>query len=277
MIKLFASDLDGTLLNYDHLVDDKVNLAIQTVLDAGYTFSIATGRSMHLDEAKVMGFVDGIYQISMNGALIKDPQGNVVFYQTMDKDIVLELVEKYKNSRVEVAGIEKTYTTLDEPSFREDFMKRATWGLEHLSESYAQYIRNIVFNTTIDDLKNIEVLKMNLRLDGKDKEELLDYVKQHSDRIVDSYSSPTMDEITSIGIDKKVAVCKLAEYLGLNEDEVAVYGDNGNDLEMLQHFKHSYCPEDGIDLAKQAAHQVIDSCKDYGVSRHIIEAVNNQK
>ena len=46
MIKLFACDLDGTLLNFFHQVDGTVLKAIRTVSDAGLEFAVATGRTM---------------------------------------------------------------------------------------------------------------------------------------------------------------------------------------------------------------------------------------
>jgi len=45
MIKLFACDLDGTLLNLFHTTDDKILAAIREITDAGAHVAAATGRT----------------------------------------------------------------------------------------------------------------------------------------------------------------------------------------------------------------------------------------
>ena len=47
MIKLFASDLDGTLLNYFHHADRVVRAAVREVIASGAHMVLATGRTSH--------------------------------------------------------------------------------------------------------------------------------------------------------------------------------------------------------------------------------------
>ena len=47
MIKLFASDLDGTLLNELHESDEVIFNSIQQVLNKNLYFTIATGRDLN--------------------------------------------------------------------------------------------------------------------------------------------------------------------------------------------------------------------------------------
>ena len=46
MIRLFVSDLDGTLLNENHQLDDRILQSIDFVLDNQCDFAIETGRDM---------------------------------------------------------------------------------------------------------------------------------------------------------------------------------------------------------------------------------------
>ena len=50
MIKLFASDLDGTLLNLLHDTDRTIRDAIREVTASGAHFSVATGRTMRTSQ-----------------------------------------------------------------------------------------------------------------------------------------------------------------------------------------------------------------------------------
>ena len=54
-IQLFASDLDGTLLNEEHLTDSASLDMIAKVFKHGRYFSAATGRSLHRHELERLG------------------------------------------------------------------------------------------------------------------------------------------------------------------------------------------------------------------------------
>ena len=44
-MKLFASDLDGTLLNRNHQSDHRINEGIEKIFEAGHIFTVCTGRN----------------------------------------------------------------------------------------------------------------------------------------------------------------------------------------------------------------------------------------
>lgn len=85
-----------------------------------------------------------------------------------------------------------------------------------------------------------------------------------------------MFEITNVGVDKGAALAWLASYFGYSADEVAVYGDGGNDIAMLQRFTHAYATSNGSDAAKLAAGNVIGSCAFHAVPRHMVKTVREQ-
>ena len=79
MIKLFVTDMDGTLLNREHRISPENRRAVREATAAGVTVTIATGR-MHesaLPYARELG-VD-VPIITYNGALIKSVTGREYF------------------------------------------------------------------------------------------------------------------------------------------------------------------------------------------------------
>ena len=60
------------------------------------------------------------------------------------------------------------------------------------------------------------------------------------------------------------------------EDEVAFYGDGGNDIAMLERFAHAYATRGASDEAKRAAGAVIGSCALHAVPRHIARTVRRE-
>lgn len=78
MIRLFASDMDGTLLNNKGYISDKTIKAVKRLQKSGVTFLINTGRDYHaakreLDEASI-----SCDMICHSGACTYDIYGNVL-------------------------------------------------------------------------------------------------------------------------------------------------------------------------------------------------------
>lgn len=64
--------------------------------------------------------------------------------------------------------------------------------------------------------------------------------------------------------------------LRIAEDEVAVYGDGGNDIAMLKRFRHSYATKNGSDVARAAASAIIGSCATHAVPKHMLATMHKQ-
>lgn len=94
MIKLFASDLDGTLFNVLHTTDPIILGAVRTVLDSGAHFAIATGRFMHTNAQ--FGF-EGlpIEAVCGNGSLVYSREGELIRHVSLDHAFVEELLRAF--------------------------------------------------------------------------------------------------------------------------------------------------------------------------------------
>ena len=96
MIKLFASDLDGTLLNVDHTLDEFIIDTIKKINDNNKIFCIATGRSMYDEHIDDFRCIDGYnYCISLNGALIKDKNNEIVYKKEINHEFVMKMLKKF--------------------------------------------------------------------------------------------------------------------------------------------------------------------------------------
>ena len=88
MIKLIASDMDGTLLNDDHMISDENLKAIRKAQEMGRHFTIVTGR----DYGAVKSYLEECNLkcecILSNGAEYRDVNGNVIESVYMNKNSV---------------------------------------------------------------------------------------------------------------------------------------------------------------------------------------------
>ena len=99
-IKLFVSDIDGTLLLPGKNPSQKNLDAIKKMQEAGIIFTIATGRmySAAVPIAKFAGVTAPI--ISYNGAMIKTLSGEVLHSDYLPPEMVLELINFFEEKNV---------------------------------------------------------------------------------------------------------------------------------------------------------------------------------
>ncbi|WP_304337889.1 HAD family hydrolase, partial [Collinsella tanakaei] len=110
MIKLFASDLDGTLLNATHMVDPVIVSALRTVTKSGAHFAVATGRTMR--SPNDFGFHGvGIEAVCSNGSIILDRDGNTIYHSDVDKGVLEEMLRTFPQVCFECVGLDRTYVT----------------------------------------------------------------------------------------------------------------------------------------------------------------------
>ncbi len=276
MIKLFASDLDGTLLNFFHNVDRTVAAAVREVTDAGAHLVVATGRTMLSNREH--GF-DGlpIEICGSNGAIIVGREGILKTFP-VSPELLEELVPAFPGICFDCVLIDGTYATgapeLRDRSFAADPPLRRI-ALRGMRRTMAASMH---FNTPLSYLLEHEVYKVNCRVPDEGLAcELKAFIADHADLVVNAPFSPVMFELTDPAVDKGASVAWLARHFGYTEDEVAVYGDGGNDIAMLERFEHAYCTSNGSAAAKRAAGTVIGSCAFHAVPRHMVATVRSQR
>lgn len=275
VIKLFAADLDGTLLNALHVTDPVILRSLRQVRAAGRHFSIATGRTLRSNRA--MGFEGNVAVVCANGSLVLDEEGQLIRTATMPPEFVEGIVREFPHAPLEFIGAQQTFHTGTEAEHAAAYgnislLRRVlmrgmsmTGGPEH------------VYECSPERIAGEKICKINAHIKGMDvASEVAAYIADWSDRVVNAPFDPSMFEVTAKGVNKGEAVAWLAGYLGVSQDEVAVYGDGGNDIAMLERyadFGHAYATSNGSDAAKRAAGNVIGACALHAVPRHMLRSL----
>lgn len=73
-------------------------------------------------------------------------------------------------------------------------------------------------------------------------------------------------DVISLGGSKAIGVEKYMEYRGYTKDQVYAFGDNLNDMEMLQYVGHGVAMGNAPDAVKQAAKYVTKAVGDDGIA-----------
>lgn len=279
MIRLFASDMDGTLLPSNHQVDELVKTAVEKIVNSGVYFATSTGRDAHM--SRISGLEDRIYCICMNGAYILGPSQKVLKIDAIDKAVVKQLLEEFEDIDLEFVSPEKIYTKQSKEKMMETLKNMPRPREENEIEVSQFFMENLVvsmhFDSTNEEILNADICKINAHLKpGLSYNRIYKFIENNQDKIVNAPCDKNLMEMTAYGVNKGNAVHWLAQYLNLKDEEVAVYGDGGNDLQMLSMFEHSYAPNNAIDDAKYAAKYIIGPNNEYSVLNHILTTISRQ-
>ncbi|MDO5426136.1 MAG: HAD family hydrolase [Eubacteriales bacterium] len=231
MIKLIASDLDGTLLlNGAQSLNPGTTDLIHELTGQGRIFVAASGRQYANLQRLFAGVEKEIAYICENGALVMY-RDEVVEKHIIDREIgqeILEAIMEREGSEALLSGVNTSY-------------------IQPKEMSYAAHMKNVVKNnvTIVEDILKTEepYLKISVyEKAGVSRSE--DYWKaRFADRMTVVTSGNAWLDFMPKGVHKGTAIRSLMKKLGISPDEALAIGDNYNDLEMLGEVSYSFAME----------------------------------
>ena len=292
MIKLIATDMDGTLFTSNQEITPYNLAAIRQAQKSGVRFMIATGRNIETIRPTLEKYELSCGLILMNGAEVRDEEGNIISTTNIDHSILPRLskaledrgyIPEYMTNRFSQVCGSKEKTDLS-MGYRMLSLDR-----NHEISSIEEAIelgRNSLFkrtterNDTLEDFlsKNLEIRKVIVFHPDTDKnrrnrEELAKEFPELS--ILSSY--PENIEINSIDAQKGFGLEKAIRKMGITKEEVAVFGDGYNDISLFQLFPNSYATKNGEPEILKMAKEVIPSNNESGVGIKINELLYRNK
>jgi len=247
MIKLIASDLDGTiLLQNAQSVDNSLFKTIHKISEKGIIFAPASGRQYNSLKMLFEPIEKDLMYIAENGALVmyKD---EVLFKSPMNRKLAMEIIEdvyEYCNCEVLVSGLNTAYI---KPKAKE-YLHRMT--------SMVKYKTSIVDN--FDNIQE-DILKVSVCDISGIKNSREYFTKKWSDKVLTAVSGELYLDFTANGVNKGTAIKNVQEKLGISPDECMAFGDNYNDIEMLDNVGHSYAMERAVEDIKKHAKYITRS------------------
>ena len=284
MIKVIASDMDGTLLNSAHEISEGNRNAIKKAINKGVKFVIATGRDY--DSVHQLAEKNGLECefVLMNGAEYRDKNGKLIEKIDLDKSKTKDIVNiMHKHGLCDkIFTNDGMYTTCTE----EESMKGMAFQLqvmnpkltfeEAMEEAHLFNGMNAIkYITDIDEFLNrdIEIRKI---FGFHTEVSVLDETKKEVEALGDLAilsSFATNIEVTDIKAQKGFILGKVVDEMGISRDEIMILGDSFNDYSLFTEFKNSFAMENAMEHIKEIATYITDTNDNDGVAKAIYKMI----
>lgn len=265
MIKMIATDIDGTILKWGLDFTPKMKKCIEKLKNAGVKIVLVTGR-MHcatLPVARELGLDTPI--ISYQGGLIKDFDNNTLYQRNLDSSYAKEIIRwaRENNIHINLYLDDKLYVEQDN-----DIVKSYTDG---------KFIDYTVCNFDTLEIENVNKI---LAIDLQNIERVTSWVDELKAKYPDLYivkSTPYFCEIGSGEAKKSLGVQYLCNMWGIKKDEVLTIGDQNNDIDLVQSGGIGVAMGNGTPELKKCADFITDTVENDGfvkaVEKFVIPAL----
>ena len=252
MIKMIATDIDGTIADWKGQFSPAVRNCINKLKAAGIKIVLVTGRmhSSAIHVAKDLGLDTPL--ISYQGGLVKDFDGKILYRKNLNSGYAKEIIvwARENNIHINLYIDDKLYVENDD-----EIIKYYVDG-KHIEYTVCSF----------DDLK-IENVNKILAIDIKDADRVSSWVEELKKKYPDLYivkSTPYYCEIGSPEAKKSLGVKFLCDMWGIKREEVLTIGDQDNDIDLVQSGGVGVAMGNGTDELKKHADYITDTVENDG-------------
>lgn len=251
-IKMLLTDLDGTLLGSDGSVSAYTKQVLETCRRRGILIAIATARYW-IGAERYIREIRPDYEITTDGTLICQ-NGRPIYSRGLEiaaaNQIIQDLLAQNPQPEITVAaGCE------------------VLWNSRHIAKS--ERLHKAVYCDYRKPL-SCQVNKIAAVLPAR---EIAAEIARKNHCRLQSYRGEQMYAFLPEGAGKVQAIRALAKQLGISLEEIAAFGDDKNDVEMLQICGTGVAVANAVPEAKAAADCVTLSNDEDGVARWLEEEV----
>ncbi len=245
--------MDGTLLNSNHEVSNRFFELFEKLNQKGILFAAASGRQYHSIVEKLNPIKDEIYVIAENGALVKKQEEEllVVPLQSDLKTKLLQTIDQIEGAHAMLCGKYSAY-----------FDGRSSLFFNEIKEYYEKF-------EVLEDLESVtdEIIKIAVYHKLSAEEYIYPELRPLEDQVKVKVSGAHWVDLNDRMANKGNALEQLIDNLGIKSEEVLVFGDYNNDLEMLQLVEYSFSMANAHPNVQKIANYQTASNDEFGVER----------
>lgn len=263
MIKLIATDMDGTFLTHEGTYDKaRFRRILNKLASKNITFAVASGRAYLALEKLFEDFKDDLVFIAENGGLVIE-KDQVHFEALMPKELYLGILERLDQSPFKTAEVLLSG-------------RKGGYVLDTADQSFVTFISNYYENVVkVSDYADItdDIFKITANLTEENVMAGADWLTQEIPGVTAMTTGFSSIDIIRDDVDKETGLAQLCRDLGIAPEEVLAFGDNLNDYRMLQFAGTAIATGNAREEIKAIADAVIGNCDTEAVQAYIEENV----
>lgn len=258
-MRLFAFDVDGTLINGNTKLNDKLKTRLNDILKNGDVIAIASGRPFpgiiqildQLDEGKK-------YCLCANGNLVCDTKGEVLYIKGLTLKDYFDFLKRHEDIANHRTTNVYCYTL-----HHIGYVKRNTWiKLEMQANGNFKSINLKKANLPESHpILKFMIASLPRRSKNYDEQKIS---KEEKEKYNVMRTSKYFLEFCNKESDKAEGVEFLRNYLNIEAKDVYTFGDSGNDVQMIARF-NGVAMGNAIDECKKVAKFVTKSVDENGI------------
>jgi len=252
-IKMVVTDMDGTLLNSNHEVSPRFFEIYKELKKKNIAFVAASGRQYHSMVDKLESIKNEILVIAENGALIRKQEETLLTTPINKSEVlrILDTVRPLDNVHPVLCCQNNAYVGGDSNEF-----------LEMLREYYSEF-------EIVEDQKQVneQVLKIAIYHFENSEKHIYPHVEHLEGDLKVKVSGANWVDVSDLNAHKGYALKKVMDDYQIASNEIMVFGDYNNDLEMLQLSDYSFAMANAHPNVLKTAKFSTHSNDDFGVER----------
>ncbi len=255
MIKIIATDMDGTLLDDEKNLPSNFEDVIHDLIRRKINFVISSGRSFNVLKKQFSSHIEDLTFICDNGAYIVIG-GKPVYTSIIDRQTVMDVIdhcEKLGYTLI-LCGLKGAWHNSKDPARNKEIANYyvSQTFIEDLHECDDEIFKVAIFNESGFTTAEYESL---------------------GDRFADScnvlLSGSNWIDLMNKGVSKGTALSNICNRFGVGYNEVMAFGDYLNDVDMLNCAYYSFAMSNAHSSVKQVANFITGSNNDNSVMKEV--------
>lgn len=264
MLKFIASDMDGTLLDSNGCMSEEIYEIIMQLKSLGIIFAAASGRQLESLKKRFMPVDDDIIYLAENGTYVLY-KGEELYSNVLERETVDEIIESINGIEKSVAFLcgKKHAYAVDEDLVK--FMRQPIFGYDIVKVNDFSEVKDDILKISLFDC--VDPRERSLKILGP----------KYKDKLYMAVCGYNCLDIMNMGASKGTAIKEIFRKFGINKNESIAFGDNYNDIEMLQEVGKSYAMGNAEAYVKSRASHIIGSNNENAVIetlKRIVEEIH---
>lgn len=262
VIKLVASDMDGTLLNSQKEMTEFTAKTLKRLRERGVYFAAASGRQYYnlVEVFRQKGMEKNMAFIAENGTLVVEDD-EIIFVDQLKDELVAQVVQAarpLKNIYPVLCGANAAYIEDDDPRLK--FQVEKYFARREKTSDLLSVLQK-------DKIVKIAVLEANAQAESR----CYPVFEAFRDQAQVLLAGPEWVDVINYSASKGTALKLIAERHGAAFDEIMAFGDYLNDADMMTACKYSFAMKNAHPDLKKKAANICGSNDEDGVAQVLTE------